>query len=622
MASAPRTPRRQRRDRHDDGSVIVIAIAMVTIVGLIVVSALAYSVASLRASTKVYAPKRAQLYLADAATKQAIAYVGNHPELFPYKGPAPTGCYDLTYAASTTYGTVTTKVCPNSSNTFIPSASNQFSVITLGTGTTFQLKSNGTMNVKGNVYANGAITTGPGTLAVTSGVVKATGGCSGTITVDGTTISNCTVVSLPAAAADPLWTTGISVKPLAGTWSCATVGGKKVATLTPGSWSSADMNTATSSCNDLILLAPGAYYIDFAWSITTKVIAGTLADTVANTLASGKNSGECDKTKPGAMIVLGGSGAITTQKGDLQVCGLSTTQGSSTVKIPIFGLTAATEVTVSGGGSLAATADPTNGSGGINWTNLPSARTVDGTLLASVSLTASKVSSPANFSYTPAATVVGGKLLSADVWLKNSSTTLPATFQITVTSGAKTCTVPATAATISTLTLTKFNVDLSGATCPTPTASTQIKVALKVTASSATGVRLISVDGITLNYSTFAATMPRLTSATVLTSSGNSNYFWLDGYVYVPSANVDVQTPNSAGLVITLGIVANAITVNPTGSSILPPDIGQDQVVGITTGEVLISSRVGTTKWVDSLVSYDKTSGTMKSTTETWLVYR
>jgi hypothetical protein len=604
--------------------VLALAIVMVTIVGVIVVGALAYSVASLRASSHVYGPKRAQLYVADAANKAAMLYVGNHPDQFPYKAPVNgvAQCYSLTYGTLTGYGDVTTQVCPQSVDTFVPSASSKFAIITLGSGTNFNLKSNGQLNVKGNIYSKGAISTSPGTLAVTSGVVQAIGGCSGTITVNGAALASCTVASLPAAGADPGWTSGVTVKPAAGTaGSCQTFTGKKVATLNPGYWTSATIATATSGCNDLIWLTPGTYYIDGGWSVGTKVVAGTLADTLANIVKSGKTSGECDKTKPGVMLLIGGSSGLSLSKGNLQVCGLGTTQGTDTMKIPVYGLVNDILSTPSAA-SLTPGSNPTNGgTPGTAWTNLSNGRTVDANF-ALAQLAPSASSQSINYTFTPASTIVAGKLVSADVTAKASSATLPVSFQVTVTSGGKSCTMPAVAQQIATTTVTKYTIDLSSATCPTPVASTAITLGLKATANATAGTHTMSLDGIVLNYTSSVVTMPKLTSSTSLTTSGNTNNYWLDGFVYTPTSSIDVQTANSAGLIVTLGVVVQNLSINPTGTAISPPDVGGDQTAGVTGGEILLKSSVGATSWVSSLLHYDLTTTPLTITTKTWLVAR
>jgi hypothetical protein len=612
----------QRCDR-DAGSVLVIAIVLVTIVGVIVVGALAYSVASLRATSHVYGPRRTQLYVADAANKAAMLYVGNHPDQFPYKAPVNgvAQCYSLTYGTVTGYGTVATKVCPQNDTTFVPSGSSKFAIITLGSGTNVNLKSNGLLNVKGNVYSHGAISTSPGTLAVTSGVVQATGGCSGTITVNGAALANCTVATLPTAGNDPAWVSGVTVEPTAGAHdACQTLNGHKVATLYPGYWTSASINTAANCSPALIWLTPGIYYIDGGWSIGTKVVAGTLSDTLANVAASSKTAGECDKTQPGVMLLIGGSSGLSLSKGNLQVCGLGTTQGGSTVKIPVYGLTA--DVTIPQAGTLTPGANPTNGgTPGTAWTSLSNGRTIDAKF-ALVSLAANASSQSINYTFTPASTVNGGKLMSLDVTAKVSSATLPVSFQVTVASGAKSCTMPASAQQITTTTVTKYTIDLSSSACPTPVASTALTVRLNATANSSAGTHTMSLDGIVVNYTSDIVTMPKLTSSTSMTTTGNNNNYWMDGFVYTPTSSIDVQTSNSAGLIITLGVVVQNLTINPTGSAISPPDVGGDQTADITGGDILLNSTVGATSWVNSLLHYDLTTTPLTTTIKTWLVAR
>ena len=134
----------------------------------------------------------------------------------------------------------------------------------------------------------------------------------------------------------------------------------------------------------------------------------------------------------------------------------------------------------------------------------------------------------------------------------------------------------------------------------------------------------MSLDGIVVNYTSDVVTMPKLTSSTSMTTSGNKNTYWMDGFVYTPTSSIDVQTPNSAGLIITLGVVVQNLTVNPTGSAISPPDVGGDQTAGITGGDILLITNIGTRiePWVSSLLRYDLTTTPLTTTIKSWLVAR
>jgi hypothetical protein len=367
-------------------------------------------------------------------------------------------------------------------------------------------------------------------------------------------------------------------------------------------------------------LTPGVYYIDGGWSIGTKVVAGTLSDTLANVAASSKTAGDCDKTQPGVMLLIGGSSGLSLSKGNLQVCGLGTAQGGSTVKIPVYGLV--NDVTIPQAGTLTPGANPTNGGApGTAWTSLNNGRTVDAKF-ALASLAANAASQSINYTFTPAATVSGAKLVSLDVTAKASSATLPVSFKVTVTSGAKSCTMPAVARQVATTTVTKFTIDLSDAACPTPVASTALTVGLKATANSTVGTHTMSLDGLVVNYTSAVVTMPKLTSATSMTSTGTKNTYWMDGFVYTPTADIDVQTPNTAGFVITLGLVVQHLTLNPTGNAVSPPDVGGNQTASISGGELLLTSSVGGTSWVSSLLRYDLTTTPLTTTIKTWRVAR
>ena len=66
---------RGKQPRNEQGSALVMALVMLTVIGLMVGAALTYSSTSLRASNNAIRPNRASLYAADSAIQAAIEYV-------------------------------------------------------------------------------------------------------------------------------------------------------------------------------------------------------------------------------------------------------------------------------------------------------------------------------------------------------------------------------------------------------------------------------------------------------------------------------------------------------------------------------------------------------------------
>ncbi len=72
---------RGKQPRNEQGSALVMALVMLTVIGLMVGAALTYSSTSLRASNNTIRPNRASLYAADSAIQGAIEYIRDNPEM-------------------------------------------------------------------------------------------------------------------------------------------------------------------------------------------------------------------------------------------------------------------------------------------------------------------------------------------------------------------------------------------------------------------------------------------------------------------------------------------------------------------------------------------------------------
>jgi hypothetical protein len=72
---------RGKQPRDEQGSALVMALAMLAAIGLIVGAAVGYAGTSLSASNTGIRPNRAALYAADSAIQGAIEYVRDNPEM-------------------------------------------------------------------------------------------------------------------------------------------------------------------------------------------------------------------------------------------------------------------------------------------------------------------------------------------------------------------------------------------------------------------------------------------------------------------------------------------------------------------------------------------------------------
>ena len=326
------------------------AIAFVTVIGLLLAGSLSYAAVSMKASSHRYTPARNRLYGADAATKAAMHYVGDHPEA----GQALPG---VTCNASKTYGTVGTEsvgvqICPQgvgAAGSFPTPGSVFWGLVTLATGSDkgLTMTGNNPFQINGNVYSNTDVNVaGTGSLIVKQGSLYA-GSCAGTgtITVDGT--KNCAATG-KGTANDPDYLPGITAQPSDATIvkACGSSGtaSTRVVEIGPGNWTAA-IFTAVKGCAN-VWLKPGIHYLAGlgSWSITNKVVAGATTNGTSSGIPAAAVPGGCDDTKDGAMLFLAGNTTITVAtavspatSSSLQVCGKNVLQASGrTVEIPLY----------------------------------------------------------------------------------------------------------------------------------------------------------------------------------------------------------------------------------------------------------------------------------------------
>jgi Tfp pilus assembly protein PilX len=167
------------RTRDEQGSALVFALVMLSVVGLMVAAALTYAGTSLRSSNNDIRPNRGSLYAADSAIQGAIQYVANSPQVGSdlLGAKCTPDAYQYTDAKA---GTVSVDVCPQA-NSFVYDGGVRAVLLTLApSGDGIVQTKNSTLTVNGNVWSNSSIDVRG--LAVGNGQAWSWNSCSGNVT--------------------------------------------------------------------------------------------------------------------------------------------------------------------------------------------------------------------------------------------------------------------------------------------------------------------------------------------------------------------------------------------------------------------------------------------------------
>lgn len=587
------------RTQSDRGATLVMAIVFVTVIGMVIAGALSYASVSLHASSRVYLPTRDRLYAADLAMKATTEFVKQHP----VEGRSlPSGaCRDVKAFGSANGEPVMVQVCPQGASSLTTlGGGSAYGLATLATGSEVGLdvSGNGGLAVNGNVFANSSVKVAVNsTLSLAGGVPLASGGCTGRITVEGTVVDPATCATATPPAVDPGYTHGLTAVPAASTGSSCN-SGTEVATLQPGTWSSAALTAAIGSC-DYVWLVPGVHHLDNVnWVVKEKVIGGT----VSGAIASAPFPGGCVDGAAGAMVILGGTSTITLSgsKASLQVCGLSVPQATGPVRIAVYGPTSDLAATVSD--TLVPTANPS----GSSWSSAANAKTING-LVATYSLAKNRTSNTLTYGALSGTVAIPSSLrtLTADVV---ASTTEAATFRMTVrnATGSSTVCTMASAVALPTPNLGTVRVTL---TCSTALVA-PLKVLFTATTPNSGGTRTIRLDGLTLSYSVAGAKIAAQSGCVVtpggcdvLSTSGTSSLAWFGGQVYLPRAKVSLKLSSAATAISSEAIVVRVLNVSTAG----PTAIGQvaSAYGALNPGDVTIASSVGDRMSMTCRVTYE-----------------
>jgi hypothetical protein len=321
---------RARHQKPDErGNALILAIILLTVVGMIAVASLNHVYTSARISNATLGSHRSSGYAAESAMQTAIEYLEDNPGL---AGDYGMGCPTVDYTDPD--GTaVTVDVCPQSGS-YISTTGPRAVVLALGTHAQegIILGNNGKFLAYGNIFSNSKIQVGTSNsyLFVALGNIWAKAGCVGTIHIDDYSFDyednpgiyqywgdevDCNVTGSPTVGADPNYAAASTTVPAGTPVIPACAGGST--TLSPGAYRIASQ-LSTIACD--VVLSPGVYFLDFpsagVWDIDRRVTAS------------------CDGG--GVQLIMGGDSQISVDDGELNICGRQATPTSP--RIAVYGL--------------------------------------------------------------------------------------------------------------------------------------------------------------------------------------------------------------------------------------------------------------------------------------------
>lgn len=339
--------------RDQSGSGLIMALVMVTVIGLLLTAVLGLADGSITTAAAIRDQGK-RVYSADAGVEAAIQMIRKNPQIG--RDPAQNG--SCTLPQSTIPGIngkpVTLRCVGQPGSGWIGDTPNNkpgAAILTLATsGAGIDRGSNGTIKIRGGVTSNTTIASSPGIMNVT-GPVYAAGTCSGNVFSwedEAQTVPQpirCFPNSpTPFPGADPGYEPEISVQPPTVTVPDNCPSGWRYE-LEPGTYSDAEKLSDLSDCGLVLWFGPGNYYFKFTvgtkrvWEIknaATHIVGGTPKgwDPAANSrpiempfpdgtrLPDGSKKSGCDPFAPGVQFIFGGESqlAMTTPGGTMELC--------------------------------------------------------------------------------------------------------------------------------------------------------------------------------------------------------------------------------------------------------------------------------------------------------------
>lgn len=655
----------ERLDNNEEGSALILALILITVVGMLVAVAVSFVDTSMVA-TPVLADQRDEANVADGAMEGAINAVRGSLALGVESSPVSCDFPDY----DTTDGVNVTVTCtPQSGSGGAFNDQPIFAIMTLGTaaGEGFIQTGNTQLTVDGGLYSNGKLDLTPGgaqAAMVSYGDVFVEGACTpapgglldsigGLVKCNYAGDSRGDDPDYPPGVANA---SGLSVDPTA---TCASA--NSVVAFSPGLYS--EIPSAPSTCKgDVWWFQPGVYYFDFpditgrhTWTPDDldgkRVVGGTpngwSASTNAASIADPDVAPMCDASQNGVQFIFGGPSLLNvTSQGVVELCGGTNATNHNNHKIAFYGLEDEPARTSVGPTTLAQTGTPVSPGSTVERTFLapnPAAKDIDGTVTTAAlgftnSTDEADVSLPA-FADVPAGSLVTSvKLKVRHFGLNNKFSptasvtladgTVVSTNNSDLTKNAATSCVAVTSCVDTWDITSKFTGALGYKNLNGLTARYLVKNTDNV-------ANTVSFDGMELlvSYTPPAFEKHRcptsVSGCSIITSTVDQNLFF-HGTVYVPTAGLNLRVHNKDTTIFDRGVIARTMTVNVSSSS--KQEDSPFQIPRGTTGRsVLFVAKVDGVDKLRALVTYQDyitSAGTSsafpgyKVTVEKWSVIR
>jgi hypothetical protein len=329
----------------EEGSVLIMALIMITVIGAMLAAILSFTDTSLVA-TPTFVAHRDAYNDVDGAVDAAINSVRGSNTL----GTAGKPCPAFTPPAASGHQTVTVLCQPQPGSGVNNLDQPTYAVLTLGSGPNdgFIEAGNNTLTVDGGLYTNGKLdltTNGSQNALQVYGDVLAQGSCLSTSSSSLTSLGGLVKCNYSgdASGTDPMYppsladTSSFAASAIDPSPSCS---GNSVVTFSPGLYT--EIPSASGCSGSTWWFSPGRYYFDFPaarsdWapaSLSGSTVVGGTLDPVKYPAGAATNSsavtipGACDATKPGVQFIFGGPSRLSlAQNGLVELCG-STSQSA------------------------------------------------------------------------------------------------------------------------------------------------------------------------------------------------------------------------------------------------------------------------------------------------------
>lgn len=353
--------RRARKD--EEGSALILALAMITVVALMLAVVLDFTDTGLLA-TPAFVEQRDILNEVDGAVEGAINSVRGSTLLGTVGSPINCGPFEpYKNDPGLSEVDVTVSCTAQTSTTGVGIAENQppFAVMTVGdqTGEGFYLAGNEMLTVDGGMYSRGVIDakssagTGAQSAIQSYGDLLAEKGCNptppGSVFTSLGGIRDCNVTPVDAGK-DPNYPPAILALPSAIDPAATCPGGANgLVEFLPGLYS--EIPVAPPTCTgDVWWFSPGIYYFDFpdgtaAWDPAVDIVGGTLKAPVTTSSTSVPIPGACDEAADGVQFIFGGESRLSMAHASIELCGSVNATNHEEHKIVYYGLKTGTRST-------------------------------------------------------------------------------------------------------------------------------------------------------------------------------------------------------------------------------------------------------------------------------------